>query len=144
MATAQATRVAEVTETASLALMQNMMRVSLSEICWLRNLFPSDVFKDAKFGSTQVKFLNAKGADGSIRSKEAAELVACLEAALEALELRYLQSMGALNEAPSRRCRQLTRAARPHFLIIAVLAVYSADEDKSQRRLLESYVFDVS
>ena len=47
MATAQATKpvaVQEVTREQSLSLCKNLLRASVSEVCYLRNLFPSSCF----------------------------------------------------------------------------------------------------
>lgn len=83
MAQAQAVRTStkELTQTQSVALIKNLVRASISEVCtdsftivlspinlslnslqvcFIRNLFPSDLFKSTAFGSTTVRVLCPK------------------------------------------------------------------------------------
>jgi len=60
MATAQAVRVKpelreEVTAQHALSITQNLLRASIMEIAFLRNLFDDEIFRDAKFGGTKVR-----------------------------------------------------------------------------------------
>lgn len=112
--------VKEVTQTQSLAVMKNLVRASISEVCFLRNLFPEDCFKSASFGNTTVRALMPResaptGEPGAIINEDAARLVAWQDAAFEALALGYLRSI--------------------------VFSIFSSEEDPADRKLLESYVY---
>ena len=52
----------------SLNLMKNLVRASISEISFQRNLFPSDCFKDTQFGNTKIRALSPQDTnpDGSV------------------------------------------------------------------------------
>jgi hypothetical protein len=115
MATATATRV-DISQEQSLALMKNSVRASVGEICWLRNLFPHDLFRTCKFGSTNVRALVAKEpSTQAVINEDAHRLTTLMEAALEAVERKYLRSI--------------------------VVGIYSAEAEPKLRTLLESYVF---
>ncbi|RYG51091.1 hypothetical protein EON67_04040 [archaeon] len=84
-------------------------------VAYLRNLFPGEAFRDCTFGSTTVKALAPRDpASGAVVHEDANRLAQWMEAALEAVELRYLRSI--------------------------VFGIYSGEEDPSARHLLESYV----
>jgi len=128
-AVAQATR-GEVSAGQSVALMKNCVRAAVNEGCYLRNLFPSDLFREARYGTTTIRVLTpppdgggasalaaaAGGAGAGTNGSDAAvALMAQMEAAFEAVEKRYLRSI--------------------------VFGVYSDEADPAARELLESYVF---
>jgi hypothetical protein len=66
MATAQAVKTG-VTTQQSLALMKNMIRASVGEICYLRNLFPSSSFRDCAWRACRgrgVRGVRGEGREG--------------------------------------------------------------------------------
>jgi HORMA domain len=159
----QGTKVAnELTAQQSLSMIVNLMKASVGEVCYLRNLFDENVFAESLLGGTpvsrvvlsvktrcwvalaaevlppavcfictsspfplpsacclQVRRLNpVDKTTGEVVSEGALWLNNYIEAAMEAVELKYLQSMA--------------------------LMIYSGEEDPAKRTLLESYVFDVN
>jgi hypothetical protein len=54
MATAQKTETANVTSTQSLVLLKNMFRLSVSSICYLRGIFPSECFSSRDYAGVKV------------------------------------------------------------------------------------------
>jgi hypothetical protein len=112
------TDVKTVTSAQSLSMLKNLVRASVGEICFLRNLFPSDVFRSVSFGgNTSVRALAPRelGPDGKptgrVLNESAATLAQWMESALDALEKCYLRSI--------------------------VLTIFTASEP---REVLESYV----
>jgi hypothetical protein len=71
-------------------------------VCYLRNLFPSDLFKETSFGGTTIRALCGRelGPDGKpsgpVRDPTVATLLACQEAAFEALDKGYLRCVAVL------------------------------------------------
>ena len=122
--TRAAVKVATVSQTQSLALVKNVIRAAISEVCFLRNLFPEDAFVDTHLGTTKIRALAPRELDeegqptGAVTHKDAAALTRMLESAFDALEKGYLRGI--------------------------VLGIYSAEEDPAARQLLESYVFNVT
>ena len=115
-AATKAAPVKEVTATHSLSLMKNLVRASISEVCYLRNLFPSDCFRASAFGNTTIRALVPRELDaegkptGPIINMDAARVVAWEDAAFEALSEGYLRAL--------------------------VLSIYSAEDDPADRELL--------
>jgi hypothetical protein len=100
----------------SLNVLKNLVRASISEICFLRNLFPSDMFRPMNFGAnTTIRALCPvqvlPSGEKRVLDEAAQHLVQLEEAALDAIEKRYLRSL--------------------------VLSIHSAGEPSE---LLESYV----
>lgn len=99
MSVAQATKtsVKEVTHQQSVALMKNLTRAALSEICFIRNLFPEEVFRLSTFGNTSIRALCPRELDnegkptGNIINNDAFMLTKWQEAAFDALERGYLR-----------------------------------------------------
>jgi hypothetical protein len=52
MKTSQKQSSKAISETQSLALMRNMLRLSISTICYTRNLFPKSCFAERPYGDT--------------------------------------------------------------------------------------------
>lgn len=100
----------EVTQGQSLALMKNCVRAAVNQVCFLRNLFPSDIFKEARYGQTTINVLSPLDEEGAVVNQQALFITQQMEAALEAVDKQYLRSI--------------------------VFGVYSAEEDSSERELL--------
>ena len=87
-----ATALKEVTATQSLVLLKNVMRYAVSEVCFIRNLFPSACFKESTVAGTTMRTLCARESDaegkptGAVVSEEVLALTSMLETAFEALE----------------------------------------------------------
>jgi hypothetical protein len=98
-ATSQVVRA--VNETQSLALMRNMLRLSISTICYARNLFPKDCFTEKPYGDDELPCIyqleSAKiNSDGNLEilNDGAFLLTQWLEKGVfQALENKYLKSM---------------------------------------------------
>jgi len=90
-----------VNETQSLALMRNMLRLSISTICYTRNLFPKECFTEKPYGDAELPTIyqleSARlGSDGqlTILNDDAFLLTQWLEKGVfDALQKRYLKSM---------------------------------------------------
>jgi hypothetical protein len=89
-ATKPTTTTAIVTSAQSLSLMRNVLRVSLSEICFIRNIFPSRDFEKVQFGNTDVRVLKRETADEPV-SEAVGQLLKLEGAAADALSLGYLR-----------------------------------------------------
>jgi hypothetical protein len=107
----------------SVAMLKNLVRASVGEICFLRNLFPSDVFRTVSFGSnTNVRALCPRqlGPDGKptgvVLSEAAAALAQWVESALDALEKGYLRSI----------MFSIFTASEPHELLESYVCEYSS------------------
>lgn len=83
-------------------------------MCYIRNLFPGEVFQQATFANSIIRAMRPVDQDGSVLNDDAHRLLQWQEAAFEAIDRQYLRSM--------------------------VLGIYTAEEDPAQRKLLESYV----
>lgn len=104
---AQAQSVASVTSTQSLVLMKNMMRISVSSICYHRHLFPSICFRRREYGNakdsggkdtTSIHTLEpaSEDKDGNVQveNQDAFLLTQWLERGVfQALEDKYLETM---------------------------------------------------
>lgn len=97
--TQQAVKV--VNETQSLALMRNMLRLSISTICYSRNLFPKECFTEKPYGDAELPTIyqleSAKVDDDGkviILNDDAFLLTQWLEKGVfDALQKKYLKSM---------------------------------------------------
>lgn len=58
-------------------------------MCFIRNIFPSDVFEKITFGSTDVRVIRKK--DSGLVNEEALQLRQMEEAAYEAMAKGYLK-----------------------------------------------------
>eukprot|EP01036_Dinobryon_divergens_P054348 gene54348-72626_t len=82
----------------SLVLLKNMLRLSVSSICYIRSIFPSECFSSKDYAGLKVHQLECaeKTPDGeiNIRYPEAFLLTQWLERGVfEALEKHYLKSL---------------------------------------------------
>eukprot|EP01032_Pedospumella_encystans_P028823 gene28823-32552_t len=98
MTTKQATRDATISKTEALVLMKNMVRISISSICYIRDLFPRDCFKNKPYGNVNIHQLQGakKEDDGeiSITHPDAFLLTQWLEQGVfHALEQEYLSAL---------------------------------------------------
>eukprot|EP00808_Paulinella_micropora_P031413 g29600.t1 len=108
---AQVQKTQQVTEQQSLTLMKNLVRTSISTICYLRGLFDEECFKDNQMTGIKIKQL----VSGS-PNKEATLLVAWLEKGVfDALKRKFLDKI--------------------------VFAVYGATTEQQPEELLEAYQF---
>ncbi|KAK8824386.1 hypothetical protein WA577_006783 [Blastocystis sp. JDR] len=110
-----------VSQQQSLAVVKNMVRTSISEICYLRNLFNEDCFSQKNYAGIMINALHpvTNGKEGDqpqIHNQEAWQLTRWLEEGVfDALEKRYLRGL--------------------------VFAIYDHPEDKQKSRLLETYSY---
>eukprot|EP01031_Cornospumella_fuschlensis_P031639 gene31639-38238_t len=112
-----------VSKTESLVLIKNMIRISVSSICYFRDIFPVDCYKNKQYGNVQIHQLQGaqKNEDGEIvvKHKDAFLLTQWLEKGVfSALEAEYLRSM--------------------------VFAIYTKHPKTHADLLMESYEFKVS
>jgi len=70
--------------------MRNVLRVSLSEICFIRNIFPSRDFEKVQFCNTDVRVLKRETADEPV-SEAVGQLLKLEGAAADALSLGDLR-----------------------------------------------------
>lgn len=111
-----------VSESTSLKLVKNMFRISVSTICWLRNLFDESVFVDLdhKCG-TKFKQLRPSYVDENnltVRHPEADRLMKWLEKGVfDALVQGYLKTM--------------------------VFSIYEGSSQDDASRLIETYMYKV-
>ena len=83
----------------SVALIKNLTRLAISEVCFIRNLFPSSAFRETYYGDTKIRSLAPRALDdegkptGDIVSEGAIQLVAVLESSFEALDQGYLKGL---------------------------------------------------
>ncbi|CBK23857.2 uncharacterized protein [Blastocystis hominis] len=116
----QKSEVEAVTQQQSLAVVKNMIRTSISEICYLRNLFDEDCFCKKNYAGIMINALHPmdtkEGSEPHIHNSEAWQLTRWLEEGVfDALEKRYLRGL--------------------------VFAIYDNPENKSQSRLIETYSY---
>eukprot|EP01038_Epipyxis_sp_PR26KG_P004772 gene4772-6694_t len=87
-----------VTKSQSLVLMKNMIRISLSSICYMRDLFPTSCYKNQQYGSIEIHQLRGAEKDDIgeviVNNQEAFLLTQWIEKGIfSALESEYLQSV---------------------------------------------------
>ncbi len=90
-----------VNESQSLALMRNMFRLSISTICYTRNLFPQNCFTEKPYGGPEMPIVHQlesarvdENGQLEILHKDAFLLTQWLEKGVfEALEKKYLKSV---------------------------------------------------
>eukprot|EP00752_Nemacystus_decipiens_P008268 g7393.t1 len=103
---AQKERQEQVTETQSLTLVKNLIRVSISTICSLRGIFPQGCFQERTYAGMKIYQLDAATRDADtnetiIKDQEAYDLTKWLESGVfEAVELRYLRRMEFIITSP--------------------------------------------
>ncbi|EQC39480.1 hypothetical protein, variant 1 [Saprolegnia diclina VS20] len=99
-------------------VVKNMIRVSVSEICYLRSLFPEDVFRKRVYADMHIHCLAPEkdGVDTAMRDALALTLW-MEEGAFEALEKEYLEQL--------------------------VFCIYAVGKDAKPDKLLESYSFKI-
>ncbi|KDO32048.1 hypothetical protein SPRG_03266 [Saprolegnia parasitica CBS 223.65] len=99
-------------------VVKNMIRVSVSEICYLRSLFPEDVFRKRVYADMHIHCLAPEkdGTDTAMRDALALTLW-MEEGAFEALEKEYLEQV--------------------------VFCIYAVGKDAKPDKLLESYSFKI-
>ncbi|CAM9098815.1 unnamed protein product, partial [Laminaria digitata] len=89
----------QVTKSQSLTLVKNLIRVSISTVCHLRNIFPGSCFQERSYAGMRIYQLDAASRDAStnetvIRNHQAYMLTKWLESGVfEAVERRYLRRM---------------------------------------------------
>jgi hypothetical protein len=110
-----AVTVAEVSKVQSYSLCKNLLRASISEVCFLRNLFPSDCFRTITFANTTVRTLDSSSVTDDTCRADLSQVMLWQESAAEALDLGYLRAM--------------------------VLSIYTAEDNREDRSLIETYVF---
>ncbi|CAM9800152.1 unnamed protein product [Ascophyllum nodosum] len=87
----------QVSKAQSLALVKNLVRVSISTVCHLRNIFPNSCFKRRAYAGLHIYQLDASSRDEStnetvIHNEEAYMLTKWLECGvIAAIELKYLR-----------------------------------------------------
>ena len=75
-------------EIQSTNILRNLLRISVSEICYLRHLFPSDLFISSVYAGIRVKRLSPPAHDDACRILQWVEDGIC-----EALSQKYLDAM---------------------------------------------------
>ncbi|KAK8790640.1 hypothetical protein WA588_002389, partial [Blastocystis sp. NMH] len=101
----------------SIAVVKNMVRTSISEICYLRNLFNEDCFIPKNYAGVMINALHPMDREEkNIHNEEAWQLTRWLEEGVfDALEKRYLRGL--------------------------VFAIYDNPKHKDQSKLLETYSY---
>eukprot|EP00903_Cladosiphon_okamuranus_P019216 g17670.t1 len=103
---AQKERQEQVTETQSLTLVKNLIRVSISTVCSLRGIFPHSCFQERTYAGMKIYQLDAASRDADtnetiVKDQEAYDLTKWLESGVfEAIELRYLRRMEFIITSP--------------------------------------------
>lgn len=122
-ATRQKTRL-RVSESVSLKLVKNLFRLSVSTVCYLRNIFPDEMFEDLDHGcGTKIKLLKTPAFDGrdsqkDTRKREAKRLMGWLENGIfDAMSKGYLKTL--------------------------VFSVYQGSTDDDASNLAECYMYKV-
>ena len=72
----------------SVLFVKKLLTVSLSNIAWLRSMFPEDVYADKSLGGLKIKTLKEK-----TNNEEAQTLTKWLIGAFDAIEKSYLREM---------------------------------------------------
>ncbi|ETV94775.1 hypothetical protein H310_11731 [Aphanomyces invadans] len=84
----------KITDQQSLNVFKNLIRVSISEICYIRNLFPEEVFKDRVYADMRIKCLAPIDNTTDQFMRDAHCVTEWLEAgAFDAMEKKYLLQM---------------------------------------------------
>lgn len=82
-------------------MMKNLVRTAISEVCYLRGLFPQDSFMETHLDTTKVRLLTSRALDdkgkptGDVKNKDVEALLTTLESAFQALEQGFLRGLGA-------------------------------------------------
>ncbi|KAH9089138.1 hypothetical protein LEN26_019245 [Aphanomyces euteiches] len=106
----------KITETQSISVIKNMIRVSVSEICYLRNLFPEEVFKERVYADMHIKCLAPVEGSRDPVMRDAYCVTQWLEAGMfEAMDKKYLAQ--------------------------SVFCIYAVGKNKTPENLLESYTY---
>ena len=85
-----------VSQSQSVSVMKNIIRVSISNICFLRNIFEANSFQDKRWADMDIKALRPQEIveSGEIVNKDAVLITRWLEEGVfEALEKKYLRCM---------------------------------------------------
>ena len=82
----------------SFVLVKNMIRISVSSICYIRNLFPAECFSSKDYAGISVRQLESAepGPDGELRvkNKDAFMITQWLEKGVfDAIEKRYVTKL---------------------------------------------------
>ncbi|ETV71942.1 hypothetical protein H257_12773 [Aphanomyces astaci] len=108
----------KITETQSLNVIKNLIRVSISEICYLRNLFPDEVFKERVYADMQIKCLAPQENSRDQSMQDAYSITEWLEAgAFDAMEKKYLLQLE--------------------------FCIYALGKNKTPQNLLECYTYKI-
>ncbi|TMW55546.1 hypothetical protein Poli38472_010428 [Pythium oligandrum] len=117
-AAATAQKAKGLTHIQSMNVIRNMIRVSVSEICYLRNLFPDDMFKERIYADMHIKCLAPQKEKTSKDAEDALLVTRWLEdGVFEALEKKYLETL--------------------------IFCIYSTSVTKQPHELLESYTYKI-
>ncbi|CAM9117446.1 unnamed protein product [Ectocarpus sp. 8 AP-2014] len=98
---------AQVTETQSLTLVKNLIRVSISTVCHLRGIFPAKCFQERTYAGMKIYQLDAATRDADtdetvVKDQEAYDLTMWLESGVfKAVENRYLRRMEFIIMSPN-------------------------------------------
>ncbi|CAM9260460.1 unnamed protein product [Ectocarpus sp. 12 AP-2014] len=98
---------AQVTETQSLTLVKNLIRVSISTVCHLRGIFPAKCFQERTYAGMKIYQLDAATRDADtdetvVKDQEAYDLTMWLESGVfKAVEHRYLRRMEFIIMSPN-------------------------------------------
>ncbi|OQR90645.1 conserved protein with N-terminal HORMA domain [Achlya hypogyna] len=118
MAKALPTTPEQITRLQSTNVIKNMIRVSVSEICYLRNLFPEDVFRKRVYADMHINCLAPNKDVAGTSMQDALTLTLWMEeGAFEALEKEYLEQLA--------------------------FCIYGVGSDSKPTKLLESYSFKI-
>lgn len=79
--------------TGSLILVRNLMRICISEICYIRNIFPEDIFQQGNFAGISYKKLGSMG--GKNKNSQDAQAIASWlqDDVFPAIEKEYVHSV---------------------------------------------------
>ncbi|KAF0718694.1 Aste57867_1544 [Aphanomyces stellatus] len=108
----------KITSEQSLNVIKNMIRVSISEICYLRNIFPEEVFRERVYADMRIKCLAPDEVSRDPSMVDAFAITQWLEAGI-------FDAMG------------------KNYLDQAVFCIYALGKNKSPDHLLESYTYKV-
>ena len=84
-----------INSTQSFVLVKNMIRISISSICYIRNLFPAECFSSKEYAGISVRQLESAepGPDGELRvkNKDAFMITQWLEKGVfDSIERKYV------------------------------------------------------
>eukprot|EP00940_MAST-03C_sp_MAST-3C-sp2_P003584 g3584.t1 len=111
----------KISKKTSMGLVKNLFRLSVSTVCYLRNIFDDNLFQDIDHGcGTKIKRLSVSKCDSSTpRMREAKRLMEWLETGVfDAMSKQYLRSM--------------------------VFSIYQGSSDEDPSKLVECYMYRIA